>query len=231
MGFESFQPVPAEQPNIKNEEAIEAELPEKEMTEEQMKDFLFDQYLKQQLIEEFFTELRAYLNDEAIDAMRGELAEHEDDEVYATIGLPNELRERKFEAFEKAIESGKDPAELMREFVGASVRMGFGIGYHTSPNDIRPKESGEWTILGTEKDHRDDDLSKAYYSTKYRHLFKKKDPKFIYIVRTDADTHRTDGNWSRAGKLSVVTRVPFASVVEYVENTVRDIQKNKKQAP
>ena len=82
-----------------------------------------------------------------------------------------------------------------------------------------------WDIKGTEKDHRDDDRNMAYYSTKYRHLFKKKGPKFVYIVRTEPQTHKTDGNWSRAGKLSVVTRVPFEEVFEYVEKTSRAIEK------
>ncbi len=101
------------------------------------------------------------------------------------------------------------------------------MGYHTSPHDIKPDDSGHWNIKGFEQDHRDSDLSKAYYSTKYRHLFKKRDPKFIYIVGTDPHTHGTDGNWSRAGMLSIVARVPFSDVVEYVENTARDIEKKK----
>ncbi len=197
---------------------------------ESIKDTLFDQYLKQQLIEDFFDHLEEYLDEEAIDAMRGELARYDDADVYATLSLPHELRDRKFAVFQKEVETGKEPAALMKGFIDASKQRGYSIGYHTSPNDIKPREGGQWNITGYEKDHRDDDLSKAYYSTKYRHLFKKKDPKFIYIVRIDPETHRTDGNWSRAGVLSVVARVPFSDVVEYVESTARDMEKEKADA-
>ena len=59
----------------------------------------------------------------------------------------------------------------------------------------------------------------AYYSTKYRHLFRKKNPIFVYIVRTEPTAHKTDGTWSRAGSLSIVARVPFREVIDYVEST------------
>lgn len=203
---------------------------EKSLSSESMKDELFDQYLKQQLIEDFFENLEEYLDEDDVDSMRGELAKYDDQEIYSTLSLPHELRNRKFELFKNEIEKGKKANELMRDFIEKSSKHGFSIGYHTSPNDIKPSPEGKWNIIGFEKDHRDDDLSKAYYSTKYHHLFKRKDPKFIYVVRTDPDTHRTDGNWSRAGILSIVTRVPFKDVVDYVENTTRDLQKQKADA-
>lgn len=209
------------------EQIPELIMEQSESSVEELKDTLFDQYLKQQLIEDFFQHLEEYLDEGEIDAMRGELAKHDDEVVYATLSLPHELRNRRFSKFQQEVELGKDPGELMKSFIELSTKYGYSIGYHTSPNDIKPGENGQWNITGYEQDHRDDDLSKAYYSTKYRHLFKKKDPKFIYIVRTDPETHRTDGNWSRAGILSVVTRVPFADVVEYVESTVQDMQKEK----
>lgn len=226
-GIESFRG----NKNNKVEEEVDitgVEEGEEEISAEKIKDTLFDQYLKQNLIEDFFDELHEYLDEEAVDDMRGELANYDDEDIYATLSLPKELRHRKFTDFQKQLESeNKNPGEVIKSFVEASKRHGFGIGYHTSPNDIKPDEQGRWTIKGFESDHRDDDLSKAYYSTKYRHLFKRRNPKFIYIVRTDPSTHRTDGNWSRAGTLSVVARVPFEDVVEYVEKNVRDIEKKK----
>ncbi len=70
----------------------------------------------------------------------------------------------------------------------------------------------------------------AYYSTKYRHIYKKKHPKFIYIVRTDPSTHKTDGNWSRSDSLSVITRIPFEQVVQIVESTARVQNENGHQS-
>jgi len=62
----------------------------------------------------------------------------------------------------------------------------------------------------------------AYFSTQYRHLFKKRHPKFIYIVRVDPKTAKTDGNWSRVDSLSVIARVPFEKVWQYVESTIKE---------
>lgn len=211
--------------------SVDIETDTGEMKPEAIKDYLFDQYLKQRLIEDFFDSLNEYLDENEVDEMRGVLSEYDDKDIYATLSLPYELRKKKFSEFQSAIENGtKSAAELMQEFIQSSKKYGFSIGYHTSPKDIRPSDNGQWNIKGYEKDHRDDDLSKAYYSTKYRHIFNKKGPKFIYIVRTDPSTHRTDGNWSRAGSLSVIARMPFDSVVDYVENTSRDIVKKKADA-
>lgn len=198
-----------------------------------IKDMLFDEYMKQQLIEDFFSELGDYLDDEHLDAMKGALSEYSDEEVYATISLPKELRERQFTNFYKKIQNGAEPRELMRDFVAASFKYGFGVGYHTSAVDIKPDSaSGRWEIIGREHDHRDNDLARAYYSSHYRHLYSPKDhqlyvkkahPKFIYIVRTEP-THKTDGNWSRASRLSIIARVPYADVVNYVESTTKKVE-------
>jgi hypothetical protein len=190
---------------------------------EKMKDFLFDSYMKQQLLEDFFESLGGYFDDEEIDLVRGVMAECSDEEIYATLSLPHELRERKFEEFESNIAKGESIQDVIKRFIEVSNKYKFGVGYHCSPVDIRPDDVGSWQINGTEADHRDDDITMAYYSSQYRHLFKKRHPKFIYIVRTDPTTHKTDGNWSRAASLSVVARVPFEEVYKYVEETSKEI--------
>jgi hypothetical protein len=195
---------------------------------EEIKDSLFDEYMRQQLIKDFFDELEDYIGDEDTEKMRLELSKYDDEEIYAALSLPHELRERKFLEFQTKIENQhEDAAGLMKNLVEVSTKHGFGIGYHTSPREIRPDDKGQWNIIGTERDHRDDDRAMAYYSKKYRHLFKKKGPQFVYIVRTEPDTHKTDGNWSRASELSIVTQVPFEEVFQYVEKTSRDIENKK----
>ncbi|MBY0309802.1 hypothetical protein K2Q16_01515 [Patescibacteria group bacterium] len=198
-----------------------------------IKDMLFDEYMKQQLIEDFFEELLEYVEDDEVDAMKGALAEYSDAEVYAAISLPKELRERQFTGFHEKIVGGRDPRALMSEFVALSAKHGFGVGYHTSAADIKQDESsGRWEIIGREPDHRDGDLARAYYSSHYRHLYSPKDhqlyvkkqhPRFIYIVRTEP-THKTDGNWSRASRLSIIAKVPYADVVGYVETTTKKVE-------
>lgn len=197
---------------------------------EQLKDFLFDAYMKQQLLEDFFESLGGYLDGSEIDAARGAMVDFSDEEIYAALSLPHELRERKFAEFEKSILAGESVENVIKKFVSVSSKYKFGVGYHCSPVDIRPDENDAWQINGTEADHRDDDVTMAYYSSQYRHLFKKRHPKFIYIVRTDPTTHKTDGNWSRAASLSVVARVPFEDVFKYVENTAKEISAASNEA-
>ena len=221
-----FEGVPSEKDPV-SLELVEPELGQEvenfQGSTEDLKDFLFDTYMKQQLLEDFIGSLGGYLDDEDIDEVREVMTSFSDREVYAAMSLPHELRERKFEEFERRIEAGEDVKEVMRKFVEVSAKYDFSVGYHTSPIDIRPDENEQWLIKGTEADHRDNDLMMAYYSSQYRHLFKKRHPKYIYIVRTEPDTHRTDGNWSRAPSLSVVGRVPFEDVNNYVESTARQI--------
>jgi len=198
-----------------------------------IKDMLFDEYMKQQLIEDFFEELLEYVDDDSVDAMKGALAEYEDNEIYAAISLPRELRERQFTKFYDEINKGIEAQQVMQNFVSLNAKYGFGVGYHTSAADIQPEEkTGRWEIIGREHDHRDSDLARAYYSSHYRHLYSPKDhqlyvkkqhPKFIYIVRTEP-THKTDGNWSRASRLSVIARVPYSDVVNYVESTTKKVE-------
>ena len=199
-------------------------------SEESLKDYLFDQYMKQQVVEDFFTTMDEYLEPDDVDLVRELLTEYGDEVIYATLSLPHELRPQVFNKMAERIENGEDAKEIFREFVERSSRHNFGIGYHTSPVDVRPDESGSWQIKGTEPDHRDNDRMMAYYSDKYRHLYKKKHPKFIYVVRTDPQTHKTDGNWSRSDILSVVMRVPFEDVFQYVEKVTRETKRADDQS-
>lgn len=142
-------------------------------------------------------------------------------EVLATISVPFELRERQFgHLYSQAEQLGSTEAAL-REYVKYNFGKGYSIGFHTSPFEILPDKDGHWIVLGKENDHRDSDLSRAYYSTEYRHLYKKSNSRFIYVIRTEPESHRTDGNWSRGGKLSIVTKVPISDAVDYVEETFK----------
>lgn len=207
------------------EDIVGAQEKVNETAVEKIKDELFDSYMLQRLIEDFFNDLGDYLDDEVVDEMRGLLAMHDDEDIYATLSLPAELRDKKFSEFEERVTSGADPKKLMDDFIALSKKYRFGIGYHTSPVEIKPDEKGRWSIKGTEPDHRDGDRMMAYYSRKYRHLFKKKSPRFVYIVRTEPDTHKTDGNWSRASELSIVTAVPFQDAFSFVEETAHTMTK------
>lgn len=196
---------------------------------EAIKDKLFDSYMLNKITESFFDDLEEYVTDlVAIEEMRKVLSEYGDEAIYAALSWPAELRKARFSAFNRRIEKGELATDIMRSHVEHCIKEGYGVGYHTSPHLIRPDKNGHWGVMPTEADHRDDDLVRAYYSRHYRHLFRQKDPEYIYVVRTEAGTHKTDGNWGRASGLAIVASVPYAEVVTYVEDEARKFPAKKK---
>ena len=192
-------------------------------TVEKIKDRVFDEYMKQRIMVEFYADLKDYFSEEEIDVFRSEFSKVSDTEFESIISIPHELRSKIFDKLFLEYGKGTPLEDLVCGYIQQVSDRGFGIGYHTSPHDFGPSEDGSWNIKGTEKDHRDGDRMMAYYSTQYRHLFKKRHPKWIYAIRTsfNDDTHKTDGNWHRADTLSVIMKVPFQEVIDYVESTVK----------
>jgi len=199
------------------------DVPKNPETIEKIKDRVFDEYMKQRIMIEFYADLKDYFSEEEIDIFRSEFSKVSDSEFESIISIPNELKHKLFARLFEAYNEGTSLEDLVKGYIQQVSAHGFGIGYHTSPWDFGPSEDGSWNIKGTERDHRDDDRMMAYYSTQYRHLFKKRHPKHIYAIRTSFldDTHKTDGNWHRADSLSVIMKVPFQEVIDYVESTVK----------
>lgn len=189
---------------------------------EEIKDYLFDEFLKQNLLDDFVDSLVEYFDETEIQVFREVMHKLPENSFTSLLSLPYELRPRAFSRLREVVDDGGDLASLIENLAELSTKGGYSIGYHTSPIDIRPDESGRWEIKGTENDHRDNDIPMAYYSSKYRHLFKKKNPRFVYLIRSDQMNHKTDGNWSRGASLSVIARVPFEKVTSYVENTANE---------
>jgi len=212
---ESFQGIPEAKKEVINQEEVE-------VRRETIGNQLFEQYMRNVLLEHFIQSLQEdEFPQEEIEKIVQALGACSDSEILAFLAVPQEIQEQFLSKLRLEIITKKESIDvIIKERAERALSYGFGIGYHTSPYDIKSEENGVWLVRGTEKDHRDDDIPMAYYSDKYRHLFKKKHPKFIYIVRTDL-AHRTDGNWSRAPSLSIITRVPFEEVYSYVENQLR----------
>ncbi len=189
---------------------------------EEIKDYLFDEFLKQNLLNDFLDSLIEYFDENEIQVFREVMHKLPENDFISLLSLPYELRSRAFGRLREVVDKGGDLSSSIENLADLSTKGGYSIGYHTSPIDIRPDESGQWEIKGTENDHRDNDIPMAYYSSKYRHLFKKKNPRFIYLIRSDQKNHKTDGNWSRGASLSVVARVPFEKVINYVESTANE---------
>ncbi len=121
--------------------------------------------------------------------------------------------------------------EELLEFANAN---GFTIGFHMTSQAISKGLNRDkrvtWEVKGTQKDHRDGDITMAYYSKHYRHLYAHKPYKYIYVVRS-ADAHRTDGNWFRAPSLSIVSEIPIdaSTLQQRMEEEVKNSLKQKKE--
>lgn len=197
------------------------------LTFDETRDLIFNQYMEQQLLDSFFEELAdEEFTSEQIDEIRSALFGQSNEAVIGITALPFELRSNFIRRLKQVVATPSGVKEMFIRIAATIEQQGYSIGFHTSPADIRPDDQSRWVIKGTEADHRDNDLTMAYYSRQYRHLFKKKDPRYIYVVRAERD-HRTDGNWFRAPSLSVVMRLPFEEVHGAVERSVRDLMQRR----
>ncbi|MEX2514538.1 MAG: hypothetical protein WD335_00165 [Candidatus Paceibacterota bacterium] len=99
------------------------------------------------------------------------------------------------------------------------------IGFHATPKQIMPatkirngRETEEWIVDGSEKDHRDNDLPMAYYSYDYTHLYRQNKSDYLYIVQS-LPSHRGDpsNNWGRAPSLQIISEMKQENIKEYIE--------------
>jgi hypothetical protein len=197
---------------------------------EKLKDELFYQVARDALIGDFFNELSDYLEPEDRDEFEGYLSEVSEEEFMSALSLPHQLRERWFQKFMDEIDAGTPARAVAKKYVDTLSKYKFDIGFHTSPNDIKPnRETGEWFIKGTEKDHRDNDRVMAFYSKQYRHLYKKDGSKYIYLVRTSPED-KTDGNWYRNDTLNIIMKIPLMDVIKIVELSARNVEPPDQQS-
>lgn len=151
-------------------------------------------------------------------------------EATAVLAIPASIRERKLTKLLESVRTGEFiAADVVERLHKEAKERGFGIGYHNSPNEIRPDlKTGEWSIRPTEKDHRDADLPRAYYATSYKTLYRSKHSlKYLYVVRTMNDHVKTDGNWSRTNILSIVEEVPLDRIDKWVDDSVQNTRHTK----
>lgn len=151
------------------------------------------------------------------------------------LSLPFSLREIRLKRFHERIEKGELTVEgMVKQLADEAAERHFCLGYHVSKADILPKQGkkGEvsWGVDGKEADHRDNDITMAYYSTSLATLYGKKHSKYLYVVRSEKGpntTHRqdNDGSWGRAPKLDIVAKFDL----EQVMKEVRDVANGEKK--
>ena len=175
------------------------------------------------------------ISDEAISDFFNEVASLTDDEALAVMAIPHELQRRVFNSFKQRFETGKiDAKGFVEQLRNRVIQNGYQMGFHVSNNDLEKtvvsdgKDKLEkWDVSGTEKDHRDDDLLRAYYSLDYLNLYRKKSGKYLYVVRVETgpnSSHRMDNNgaWGRASTLPIVGRLDLVEVDKKIENGLKD---------
>lgn len=154
------------------------------------------------------------------------------------LAWPWELRKRMIPTFLKSINEGKETiASMVKKVHDFGQKFGRSYAFHCSAHDIpkhigKPGKDDEWYVAGTEKDHRDDDLPMAYYSFDYLHLYREKNPKYLYLVSiNNQGSHRTDGaSWGRASTLPIIDKLELREVDKEVEHRYQEYKKEKAMA-
>jgi len=203
------------------------------------KEYLFRNIIENKSLDIFLVDMKKHgFSDEQIDEFSSILADG-DHMLNRVLAYPYELRQRMLPFFKQTIDKGQHDLKFMYDkLVERSVTTGSKIAYHCGSQLIQPKigkdntgkKVGEWSIDGTEKDHRDNDLPKAYYSFDYRHLYRAKNPKYLYLIAS-LSSDKTDGvEWGRASSLSIIDYVKIEDVDREVEEQYQEyIKKETKQ--
>ena len=190
---------------------------------DQVREEAFRSIILNELTENFEDNLaNADFTDDEIREIESEIASLSFEDASRVFSVPHDVAERKFKILRQKVDAGMPLGDIPKLLLDEAERYGFGIGYHNSPIEIKPDRNGQWFIKPTERDHRDGDISKAYFATTYKTLYRKGGPKNMYIVRTIADNTKTDGNWSRSSGMSIITTVPVDRVDGWVHRVSRE---------
>lgn len=206
-------------------------------------EFLFRQYVEGRLFDSFSQELKKfeYTNSQMEDFYRY-FDNLEDFDRHSLLAFPWELKQRALPMLKKKIEQGIITMEDgLNKILDASKKQSRDIAYHCSSFDIAPKEEKDaqgknieaWVIKGTENDHRDNDLPMAYYSFDYYHLYRVKNPRFLYLVsiqKGEGLGHRKDGNnvWGRAPSLTIIDKIDLREADQHIQEQA-DLYKDEKK--
>lgn len=194
---------------------------------ESVKESFEDADIEQEYTNEFFNELSSL----------------PEEEILSVLAMPLELRERIFPNLAKQLEQKKTTVKDFLEKLRKLVKeRGYRLGFHLSNSDIKPIEALDgkdktikWEVQGSEKDHRDNDLLRAYYSLDYQNLYRKKNGKYLYLIRSEtgpSSPHRrdNDNSWGRASVLPIVDRLEIAEVDSKIEEILNSDRSSNETA-
>jgi hypothetical protein len=173
-------------------------------------------------------------SDDKVVAFMEKLSDLSSEEINSVLSLPLEIRTRRLTALKQQVDEGMSVPDAVSRLQRESIESGFKIGYHVSNHEILPKLDPKtkemvWYVEGKEADHRDNDLTMAYYSLDLAHLYRYKKARYLYLIRamTGPDTsHKRDNNtqWGRAGRLDVIDRIDLDKLLREVEDSYKKYQ-------
>jgi hypothetical protein len=202
---------------------VKANLIEKKV-HEQLRDRIFDQLVAGKVLDTFSEELEeADFSEETMAEIGRTFAGLSESEKRAVLAIPAQLRPPLFARYGKEIAEGRQTGSgMIRDILEKAEKYGFTLGFHLSPADIRPDKDGSWMIRGTEKDHRNNDMAMAYYSTDYSHRYLKKPSRYLYVIRAETGEQTShhqdnDGTWGHASTLSIVDAIDMHALEAEME--------------
>lgn len=177
-------------------------------------------------------------SEEDIDEYKRKLTLLGEEDEKRVLAIPYELQKTFFSKMKARVDTGEiTVGEAIDALNLFAQEKGYTMGYHASKYDIQKTNNAgreTWSIQATEVDDRDD-MKMAYYSLDYSHVFRKRHPRYMYVVRAemgDSTAHKKDlsNNWGRAASLSVVERFDIREIDMLVDNELRNNIDKKKQA-
>lgn len=208
-----------------------------------MKEEIFENIIETRVLKTFLDGLsEAGYPEEDINQIQKHLLEQDDNMIKSLVAFPYELKKRVLPyMLEKSLKDGTNPSEELIALLHKRHEMnGTDIAYHASPHDIRPTRESDggsgyaetWMVRGTEKDHRNEDLPMAYYSKDYTHLYRTKNPKYLYLIEISKKTgsHKKDGvEWGRAMRLDIIDKLDLRELDAQVDAAYQEIVNQKKE--
>lgn len=214
--------------------------------EQKSKESTKETLFKGMLINALFDAIKQSMEDNDLDESEitsffATLSKLPEDQILATLAIPAELQHAIFSKLAEKIAAEQTTVqEFMLKSKDQALKKGYCVGFHVSNQKILPtmkikdgvEQVEKWEIKGTEKDHRDGDLPKAYYSLDYQNLYRKKQGKFMYLVR--AETHEesdhkrdNDGSWGRASSLPIITVLDLSTVDKQINDQLSSQKTNE----
>lgn len=201
---------------------------------DRVKDRIVASIICKEITEKFEDDMfEADFSEEEVEEAKSVLQTFSLEKRRAVLSVPHEIRLRFLKKQKEKVDDGQDLFKIIDDIAERMQKNnGYTLGYHLSLADIPEPDDingirQPWVVKGTEADHRDNDLARAYYSLTWKDRYKEKPSNYLYVVRSETgegSDHKQDGdnNWGRASSLSVVARLNCHVLEEHAQVIYED---------